>query len=91
MALENPARRGRRPGTDADRAADRPTGDVDDREARPDLLGRIAAPLVTWTGHENDRFVSAVENGPLWATQFHPEKSGDAGLALLRNWTATLR
>lgn len=52
---------------------------------------RIAAPLVTWTGHENDRFVSAVENGPLWATQFHPEKSGDAGLALLRNWTATLR
>ncbi|MCD2262355.1 putative lipid II flippase FtsW [Dietzia aurantiaca] len=46
MALENPARRGRRPGTDADRAADRPTGDSGDRETRPDLLGRIAAPLV---------------------------------------------
>ncbi|MCP6226266.1 hypothetical protein NL448_27875, partial [Klebsiella pneumoniae] len=26
----------------------------------------------------------------LWATQFHPEKSGDAGAALLRNWVATL-
>ena len=37
-----------------------------------------------------DRFVAAVENGPLWATQFHPEKSGDAGAVLLRNWVATL-
>ena len=42
-----------------------------------------SAPLVTWTRHGQD-FVSAVENGPLCATQFHPEKSGDAGLALLR-------
>ena len=32
----------------------------------------------------------AVENGPLSATQFHPEKSSRAGLALLRNWLATL-
>jgi imidazole glycerol-phosphate synthase subunit HisH len=31
-----------------------------------------------------------VENGPLWATQFHPEKSGDAGAVLLRNWLDTL-
>ena len=31
-----------------------------------------------------DRFVAAVENGPLSATQFHPEKSGDAGAELLR-------
>lgn len=56
---------------------------------------RTRAPLVTWaeTGAvagEGDRFVAAVENGPLWATQFHPEKSGDAGAALLRNWVATL-
>ncbi|MDF2966804.1 MAG: hisH [Nocardioidaceae bacterium] len=51
---------------------------------------RIAPPLVTWTAYQDDRFVSAVENGPLWATQFHPEKSGDAGAALLRNWLATL-
>ena len=47
-------------------------------------------PSVTWTDYEADRFVSAVEHGPLWATQFHPEKSGDAGAALLRNWLATL-
>jgi glutamine amidotransferase len=57
--------------------------------------GRTTPPLVTWceTGSisgAGDRFVAAVENGPLWATQFHPEKSGDAGAALLRNWVATL-
>ena len=47
-------------------------------------------PSVTWTDYEADRFVSAVEHGPLWATQFHPEKSGDAGRHLLENWIATL-
>jgi glutamine amidotransferase len=47
-------------------------------------------PAVTWTDYEADRFVAAVEHGPLWATQFHPEKSGDVGAALLRNWLATL-
>jgi len=51
---------------------------------------RTAAPLVTWAEHGGDRFVAAVENGPLWATQFHPEKSGDAGAGLLRNWIGTL-
>jgi glutamine amidotransferase len=51
---------------------------------------RTRAPLVSWTEHGGDRFVAAVENGPLTATQFHPEKSGDAGAALLRNWVATL-
>lgn len=51
---------------------------------------RTTEPLVTWTEHGGDRFVAAVENGPLWATQFHPEKSGDAGAALLRNWVSTL-
>ena len=51
---------------------------------------RTHAPLVTWTEHGGDRFVAAVENGPLSATQFHPEKSGDAGAALLRNWVQTL-
>jgi len=51
---------------------------------------RTTAPLVTWAEHGGDRFVAAVENGPLWATQFHPEKSGDAGAAVLRNWIATL-
>ncbi|WP_066526206.1 imidazole glycerol phosphate synthase subunit HisH [Corynebacterium bouchesdurhonense] len=50
----------------------------------------IAYPKVTWAQHGPSRFVAAVENGPLWATQFHPEKSGDAGLALLENWVRTL-
>ncbi|CAN5902052.1 imidazole glycerol phosphate synthase subunit HisH [soil metagenome] len=50
----------------------------------------LAAPGVTWSSHGRDRFVSAVENGPLWATQFHPEKSGDPGARLLRNWLDTL-
>src|SRR6478736_6385806 len=52
---------------------------------------RTRAPLVTWAEHGGDRFVAAVENGPLSATQFHPEKSGDAGAALLRNWVGTLQ
>ncbi|AZQ71144.1 MULTISPECIES: imidazole glycerol phosphate synthase subunit HisH [Streptomyces] len=49
----------------------------------------IRAPKVTWATH-GEPFVAAVENGPLWATQFHPEKSGDAGAVLLRNWLDTL-
>jgi glutamine amidotransferase len=52
--------------------------------------GRTQPPLVTWTEHGGDRFVAAVENGPLSATQFHPEKSGDAGARLLANWVGTL-
>jgi glutamine amidotransferase len=51
---------------------------------------RTRAPLVTWAEHGGDRFVAAVENGPLVATQFHPEKSGDAGARLLRNWVERL-
>ncbi|MGB8021565.1 MAG: imidazole glycerol phosphate synthase subunit HisH [Candidatus Nanopelagicales bacterium] len=47
------------------------------------------APLVTWAEH-GAPFVAAIENGPLAATQFHPEKSGDAGLRLLRNWLGLL-
>lgn len=47
------------------------------------------APLVTWATH-GERFVAAVENGPLQATQFHPEKSGEAGLRLLTNWVSRL-
>jgi glutamine amidotransferase len=46
-------------------------------------------PAVTWSTH-GSRFIAAVENGPLSATQFHPEKSGEAGIALLRNWLGTL-
>ena len=46
--------------------------------------------LVTWAEHGGDRFVAGVEEGALWSTQFHPEKSGDAGRRLLENWVATL-
>jgi glutamine amidotransferase len=49
----------------------------------------LATPRVTWAEH-GDRFVAGVENGPLSATQFHPEKSGDAGAGLLTNWLSTL-
>jgi imidazole glycerol-phosphate synthase subunit HisH len=49
----------------------------------------LAAPLVTWADHGGP-FVAAVENGPLSATQFHPEKSGDAGAVLLENWVRSL-
>ena len=51
-----------------------------------------AAPerRITWGEHGGDRFVAAVEDGPLWYTQFHPEKSGDAGARLIANWVATL-
>ena len=47
-------------------------------------------PLVTWAEHGGS-FVAAIEQGPLSATQFHPEKSGEAGIALLRNWLSTLK
>jgi glutamine amidotransferase len=47
------------------------------------------ADVVTTSEH-GERFVAAVESGVLAGTQFHPEKSGDAGLALLENWLETL-
>ncbi len=50
----------------------------------------MTAPLITWTTH-GEPFIAAVENGPLSATQFHPEKSGDAGAALLANWLESVR
>ncbi|HEU5266625.1 MAG TPA: imidazole glycerol phosphate synthase subunit HisH [Jatrophihabitans sp.] len=42
------------------------------------------------TAEHGERFVAAVEDGLVSATQFHPEKSGDAGAQLLENWLATL-
>jgi glutamine amidotransferase len=74
-----------------------PAGELGDRSlgdgpaaARPSGIGHpIRPPLATWSEHGHP-FVAAVEDGPLWATQFHPEKSGDAGAALLTNWLATL-
>ncbi|UAK32206.1 imidazole glycerol phosphate synthase subunit HisH [Nocardia asteroides] len=49
----------------------------------------FAAPKLTWAEH-GVPFLAAVENGALSATQFHPEKSGDAGAHLLRNWVNSL-
>ncbi|WP_199042208.1 imidazole glycerol phosphate synthase subunit HisH [Glycomyces salinus] len=43
------------------------------------------------TAVHGEPFVAAVERGPVSATQFHPEKSGDAGRALLTNWIEGLR
>ncbi len=51
--------------------------------------GPLMPPRTTWAEH-GSRFVAAVENGALNATQFHPEKSGDAGAQLLKNWLGTL-
>lgn len=50
---------------------------------------RQEPPAVTWAEH-GAPFIAAVENGPLSATQFHPEKSGDAGAHLLENWVSSL-
>jgi glutamine amidotransferase len=55
---------------------------------RPRGPFEVVTPTVTWAEH-GSRFVAAVENGPLSATQFHPEKSGDAGSQLLENWLAS--
>lgn len=46
----------------------------------------IAYPKLSWAGE----VLAAVENGPLWATRFHPETSGEAGAGVLRNWIAQL-
>jgi len=55
----------------------------------PQISSVQRPPLVSW-GDYGGRFIAAVENGPLVATQFHPEKSGEAGSALLRNWVGSL-
>ncbi len=47
-------------------------------------------PLLTWAEH-GQPFLAAVEDGALCATQFHPEKSGDAGAALLTNWLELIK
>jgi glutamine amidotransferase len=58
---------------------------------RAPAAGELAATgaLLTWAEH-GEPFAAAVEQGPLSATQFHPEKSGDAGAALLSNWLGAL-
>ena len=50
---------------------------------------KIDAPIKHFTLY-GEKFLSCVENVPLSATQFHPEKSGEAGLQLLKNWLASV-
>ncbi|WP_045875450.1 imidazole glycerol phosphate synthase subunit HisH [Pseudofrankia sp. DC12] len=52
--------------------------------AKPDLSARDT------TAEHGEPFAAAVERGALCATQFHPEKSGDAGAHVLANWLRTL-
>jgi len=54
-----------------------------------DVQPPFPAPLLTWAEH-GSRFIAAIENGPLTATQFHPEKSGEPGIRLLKNWLGSL-
>ena len=46
-------------------------------------------PNATWTTY-GEKFLSAIEDKYVSATQFHPEKSGRAGLALIKNWVKSL-
>ncbi|MDO5727825.1 MAG: imidazole glycerol phosphate synthase subunit HisH [Bowdeniella nasicola] len=50
---------------------------------------KTTKPVATWA-HHGTPFVAAIENGPLTAMQFHPEKSGDAGLEILTRWVKQL-
>ena len=72
------------------RALLRGDGGARQLRARRPAAGERGDPVVGWTTHGED-FVALVEDGPLMATQFHPEKSADAGAALLANWLETLR
>jgi glutamine amidotransferase len=54
-----------------------------------DVQPPFPGPKLTWADHGGP-FLAAVENGPLSATQFHPEKSSEAGLRLLGNWLGSL-
>ncbi|MDR0487921.1 MAG: imidazole glycerol phosphate synthase subunit HisH [Propionibacteriaceae bacterium] len=54
----------------------------------PEDLPQDAVSL--WTEHEGIQVMAAVEYGPVLSTQFHPEKSGSAGAALLKRWIDSL-
>jgi glutamine amidotransferase len=60
------------------------------QEWQLEVMPPFPQPKLTWADH-GGRFLAAVENGPLSATQFHPEKSSDAGIRLLANWLGSLR
>lgn len=57
--------------------------------ARESTFNEASVPKVSWAHHGAD-FVAAIEQGTLSATQFHPEKSGDAGAELLHHWVQSI-
>jgi glutamine amidotransferase len=54
------------------------------------VTGAVEGAAVSTTTHGNSAFAAVVERGELRATQFHPEKSGDAGAAMLDRWVSAL-
>jgi len=58
--------------------------------ARGGFGGRGTAGARITVAEHGEPFAAAVEHGVVWATQFHPEKSGDAGAIVLSNWLETL-
>jgi len=54
-----------------------------------EVMRPFREPVLTWCDYGTP-FLAAVENGPLSATQFHPEKSGAAGIRVLGNWISAL-
>jgi len=45
----------------------------------------VESAQISWTTY-GERFVAAISKDNIFATQFHPEKSGDAGAKLIKNW-----
>jgi glutamine amidotransferase len=48
-----------------------------------------AGQIASFTGYDQ-KFLAAIEDGSIVATQFHPEKSGRAGLKLISNWAKSI-
>jgi glutamine amidotransferase len=47
--------------------------------------------VCAWSSYGLSRFAAVVEAPPVYATQFHPERSSRLGEAVLRNWVGLLR